>query len=237
MVACRAPMSPGHDDTMRALSSLIEAELGSEPLAALMALLQDRRLSVVSVLSFLAGAGRRTGNRNLGLTPACLEELRAAGYAAQPCMALATLLRSRTLWESCVRLDPGLHLELLQRAYRTGSNEERCALLITLPLLPDAARFCAVAEEACRTHVLDVFEAIACENPYAARYFGAASFDQMVIKALFMGSHLGRILGLDQRNTPELRRMVRAFASERRAAGRPIPPDVALVEPNLETPA
>ncbi|HET6521402.1 MAG TPA: EboA domain-containing protein, partial [Geminicoccaceae bacterium] len=79
------------------------------------------------------------------------------------------------------------------------------------------------------TNVLDVFEAIACDNPYPATHFPEANFNQMVVKALFVGTLLARVRGLADRDTPELRRMVGDFASERRAAGRPVPEDAGLV--------
>ena len=50
-----------------------------------------------------------------------------------------------------------------------------------------------------------------------------------MLKALFLGVPLARIDGLTARVGAELRRMVEAFARERRAAGRPVPDDVALV--------
>ena len=64
-----------------------------------------------------------------------------------------------------------------------GDNRERQAVLRALPLLPEPERFAAIAIEACRTNVLPVFEAIACENPYPARYFPERNFNQMVLKA------------------------------------------------------
>ena len=51
----------------------------------------------------------------------------------------------------------------------------------------------------------------------------------MVLKCLFCEVRLARVEGLARRVTPELCRMVEAYASERRAAGRPGPEDVALV--------
>jgi hypothetical protein len=39
---------------------------------------------------------------------------------------------------------------------------------------------------------------------------------------------VSRILGLERRKTPELRRMAADYASERRAAGRPVPADIHL---------
>ena len=62
---------------------------------------------------------------------------------------------------------------------------ERQAVLRVLALLPEPARFLAIALDACRTSTQPVFEAIACENPYPAAYFPEASFNQMVLKAVF----------------------------------------------------
>jgi hypothetical protein len=110
-----------------------------------------------------------------------------------------------------------------------GDNRERQAVLKTLPLLPEPQRFESLAVEACRSNVLTVFQAIACENPYPSRYFSEPSWNQMVLKAAFTGTALDRILGLDTRCNPELARMAADFASERRAAGRPVPEDLALL--------
>ena len=49
----------------------------------------------------------------------------------------------------------------------------------------------------------------------------------MVLKALFVGVAVDRIVGLDGRLTPELARMAADYASERRAAGRSVPSDIA----------
>jgi hypothetical protein len=93
-------------------------------------------------------------------------------------------------------------------------------------LLPEPERVVALGVEACRSSIQPVFEAIACENPFPARHFPEPNFNQMVLKALFTGVPLARILGLQDRVTAELERMARDFASERRAAGRPVPADI-----------
>jgi hypothetical protein len=51
----------------------------------------------------------------------------------------------------------------------------------------------------------------------------------MVLKAIFMEVPVRRIEGLAGRLTTELGRMVSGYASERRAAGRPVPADVDYV--------
>jgi hypothetical protein len=99
-------------------------------------------------------------------------------------------------------------------------------VLRALSLLPRPDRFCSLATDACRSHVQPVFEAICCESRYPAACFPDLAFRQMVLKALFTGVALDRIHGLRTRIDPELIRMAHDYASERRAAGRPVPADI-----------
>jgi hypothetical protein len=48
----------------------------------------------------------------------------------------------------------------------------------------------------------------------------------MIVKAIFTGSSLWPIQGLDRRGNPRLARMMVALAQERWAAGRPISPEI-----------
>lgn len=196
---------------------------------ALAAALAARPISDIELLALFARVGRTLGAAELALAPAQREQLSALGYRAPERASRAQLARMGLLVEACAALEPARHTALLLRCYRTSGNEERAALLRVLPLLPQPERFLAIATDACRTHVQDVFEAIACDNPYPARHFDQASFNQLVVKALFVGAPLARVEGLRARDNPELSRMVRDYASERRAAGRAIPADVALV--------
>ena len=133
---------------------------------------------------------------------------------------------------------------LLARADRSGGDEfvsaatacyeqadarEQQSWLRTVGLLPEPERFLPLVIDACRTSVLPVFEAVACENPYPATYFPERNFNQLVLKALFNGVALARVVGLTRRLNPELSRMANDYAAERRAAGRSIPDDIALV--------
>ena len=118
------------------------------------------------------------------------------------------------------------HVALVRELYRRGDSEERRAVLRGLALLPGAERFAAIAIDACRSNVQIVFEAIACENPYAGRHFHAEAFQQLVLKALFTAVPLARIEGLEKHRTPELARMAADYASELRAAGRAVSLDV-----------
>jgi hypothetical protein len=124
---------------------------------------------------------------------------------------------------------PGLGLDALvaviDACWRTGDNDERCAVLRALDRLPAPERFVPLAVSACRTNVVPVFEAIACDNAFPATHFTEPAFNQMVLKALFLGVATDRIVGLGDRITPELVRMAAAYASERRAAGRDVSAD------------
>ena len=111
--------------------------------------------------------------------------------------------------------------------FRRGEVRERIAVLRALPQL--SGDNVELAIDACRTNVVPVFEAIACDNPYPAKHFPDHAFNQMVLKALFVGASVAKIVGLAERTTDELVRMVEAYASERRAAGRPVPEDAKLV--------
>jgi hypothetical protein len=66
-------------------------------------------------------------------------------------------------------------------------------------------------------------------GPYGVSWLDAPAYRQAVLKCVFMGIPLAGISGLDQRTDDELRRMLREFAAEREAAGRPVPEDVPMV--------
>jgi hypothetical protein len=112
--------------------------------------------------------------------------------------------------------------------YEQGDTREQQSWMRAVALLPDAERYRLIVIDACRTNILPLFEAIACDNPYPARYFPDANFNQMILKALFNNVPLARVHGLAERANPELARMATDYAAERRAAGRSIPGDIAL---------
>jgi hypothetical protein len=112
--------------------------------------------------------------------------------------------------------------------YEMGDAREQQSWLRAVALLPAPDRFLALVIDACRTNILPVFEAVACENPYPRRFFPERNFNQLVMKALFNGVRLDRIVGLAARANIELARMATDFAAERRAAGRPVPADIGL---------
>jgi len=118
--------------------------------------------------------------------------------------------------------------QALEEAFRYADDGELCALYRSLALLPEPQRFVWRAGEGCRTNIVPVFEAVACDTPFPLRYFDDVAWNQMVIKAVFIGAPLWRVFGLDQRLSPELARMALDLVDERRSAGRAIQPELWL---------
>lgn len=109
---------------------------------------------------------------------------------------------------------------------RTADVAELITLYRGLPLYPDPAALEEQVGEGLRSNMRAAFEAIAHRNPYPKAFFDDHRWNHMVLKALFIGSALDPIQGLDERANPELARMMCDFAHERWAAGRPVPHEI-----------
>jgi hypothetical protein len=109
---------------------------------------------------------------------------------------------------------------------RTADVAEAIAFYRGLPLYPDPKRLEAQAAEGTRTNMRAVFEAVAHRSPYPREQFAENRWNHMVLKALFVGSALHPIQGLDERANPALARMLCDYAHERWAAGRPVSPEL-----------
>lgn len=104
----------------------------------------------------------------------------------------------------------------------TAEINELIALCRGLPIYPAPALLEPRAREAMRSGIKPVFEAVAHRNPYPGEIFSEDAWNQMVVKALFIGSSLWPIQSLDERANPRLARMLVDLAHERWAAGRPV---------------
>jgi hypothetical protein len=119
-------------------------------------------------------------------------------------------------------------VEAAVACFERGDSAEQLSWLKSTAILPQPDRFLLTVIDACRTSILPLFEAVACENPYPSRHFPERNFNQLVLKALFNGVALSRIVGLSSRRNAELTRMAGDYADERRAAGRAVPADISL---------
>jgi hypothetical protein len=174
-----------------------------------------------------AAAGRRLGTEVVGPGATVTDANGRAWSIAS--WGLDEVGRVLLLLEALAHVPESEQVAWVEGHHRAGALRERQAVLRALALLPEPARFLAIALDACRSSTQPVFEAIACDNPYPAAYFPEASFNQVVLKAVFTEVALARIVDLTTRLTPELARMASDYADERAAAGRRIPTDLALL--------
>jgi hypothetical protein len=129
---------------------------------------------------------------------------------------------------SSATTNPDGFVRVATECYDQGDSAEQQSWLKSTALLPEPDQLLPIVIDACRSNILPLFEAVACENPFPARHFPDRNFNQMVLKALFNKVALSRIAGLASRRNPDLTRMAADYASERRAAGRTVPSDIGL---------
>jgi hypothetical protein len=113
--------------------------------------------------------------------------------------------------------------------YRFGDAAERRGVLRALPYLPLADRGVALTEDALRTN--DTRLIAAALGPYATEHLSQASYDQALLKCVFVGVPIGGVDGVPGRVTGDTARMLAAFVLERVVAGRDVAPEVwALID-------
>jgi len=114
----------------------------------------------------------------------------------------------------------------LDQLCATADIGELVAFYRGLPLYPDPPRHAERAAEGVRSNMKAVFQSVAQRNPYPSEQLSEGAWNQMVLKALFVGVKLDLIVGLDTRANPALARMLCDYAHERWAASRPISPEL-----------
>src|SRR5690606_19633566 len=122
--------------------------------------------------------------------------------------------------------DADQFITILDRLFETADMHEQEALYAALPLLPYPESLRLRAAEGLRTNITSVFDAIALNNPYPARYLEENAWNQMIIKAIFLQRPLYQIVGADERANEQLAKILIDFAHERWAAGRPVMPEL-----------
>lgn len=215
-------------EAMRLLQEWLAPRLSAEALAWLdgqVALIAagDRPLQLGVAIGL---APRKVGKADLDLTAAEQEAgravrpgLDAAGWSVDQAARILLALASH-------RGDDAAFAGALDRLLSAAEIGEQIALLRGLALFPAGDLLLPRAAEGVRSAMQPVFEAVAHRNPYPRERFGEAAWNQMVVKALFVGSRLAPIQGLDARRNADLARMLVDYAAERRAAGRAVSPEL-----------
>jgi hypothetical protein len=122
--------------------------------------------------------------------------------------------------------NPDEYVQKVEQVFNAADVSELVTLYQALPLLPFPERFRLRAAEGIRSNMTAVFNAVALQNPYPAEYFDNIAWNQMVLKALFVGSPLHLIYGLEKRNNSDLSQMLIDYAHEREAANRSVSPEL-----------
>jgi hypothetical protein len=180
----------------------------------------DRALGVAIGL-----APRRLGKAALALGTEDLARAAALRNGLDPGGWSVDQLARVALMAASYRSDSDF-AERLDRYCATAEINELIALCLGFAIYPTTAPIEPRAREAVRSGMKPVFEALVHRNPYPAEVFTEDHWNQMVVKAIFTGSSLWPIQGLDQRGNPRLARMLVALARERRAASRPISSEI-----------
>lgn len=187
----------------------------SEALAALEQNSSERELHIL-----LGLAPRRLGKADLALDDADLAAADQArpgwdpsGWSVDGAARVAALLAFR---------GERPFAEIFKDLRRTSDVAEMIALYRGLPLYPEPSALDFEVGEGLRSNLRPVFEAIAHRNPFPRDHFDQHRWNHMVLKALFVGSELAPIIGLDERANAELARILLDYAEERIAAGRSV---------------
>lgn len=114
----------------------------------------------------------------------------------------------------------------LNKLFETADMHEQQSLYAALPIMPFQEEMKERAIEGLRTNISSVFDAVALNNPYPAKYFDERAWNQMVLKAIFMQRPLYQIQHADKRANPVLAKILIDFAHERWAAGRIVMPEL-----------
>lgn len=122
--------------------------------------------------------------------------------------------------------DAAAYVRELDQLYETATLHEAVALYQALPVLHHPARLVARAQEGVRSSMTSVFEAVALRNAYPAAYFDEDAWNQLIVKCLFVGVRVDRVIGLDERVNEKLAAMLLDYAHERWAAQRSVDPQL-----------
>lgn len=135
-------------------------------------------------------------------------------------------------------LDPSNQEEYIQQIttlFDTAEMNELVALYSALPLFSFPEKWLFRATDAVRSNIGFVLDAIALKNPYPAKYFPEAAWNQLILKTIFNDKPIHLIVGLEKRANPKLALTLSDFAHERWAAGRSVAPQVwRLVVPFVD---
>ncbi|GAB2961439.1 EboA domain-containing protein [Saccharothrix stipae] len=176
----------------------------------------DRAFEALRTANWLAGA-----EQALRADPSCIQTLFPVVGRAVPSGVREA--RARLLVTYVDTSEDAA--EGLTALYRHGTSAERLGVLRGLAEIGGRVPQTGVdlVKDALRSNETGLVAA--AMGAFAAQHLDEHTWRHGVLKCLFMNIPLSVVSDLDRRADDELRRMVSAFADERRAAGRPVPAD------------
>ena len=169
---------------------------------------------------------RYTGKKDLELTAEDVQTAEDIRIGWSPCHWSVDQVGRTLLLLALPHNNVTSYVRSLEQLFTTADVGELIALYQSLPLLPYPELHLARAAEGIRSNMTAVFNAVALHNPYPADYFDPPAWNQMILKAVFVGSPLHLIWGLDRRANPELAHMLIDYTHERWAAKRSVTPEL-----------
>lgn len=119
-------------------------------------------------------------------------------------------------------------IQLVKAYYQAGDSSEKAALLKGLNWLDNLGEAVDIAVRAARANSLDEFSALALNNTYPSTHFADLNFNQLVLKALFLGLQIDNLLGLNNRLSAQLSNMCFSYVVEQALAERTPPASIWL---------
>ncbi len=117
-------------------------------------------------------------------------------------------------------------LAAMNDLFKSADINELVLLYRSLSFMDKPEDFMLWARQGIRSNMSNAFEAIALNNIYPSSYFDNEGWNQLILKAVYIGCPLGDIVGIDERNNPALSQMLCDFIRERNAARRNVPWDI-----------
>lgn len=121
--------------------------------------------------------------------------------------------------------DKEVFLETFFAVLNTADIREQIALFSALRWMPHQEDLIEPAVDGLRSNIVDIYDAIALDNPFPQQHFTDEAWNQMVLKAIFISRPLYRIAGIAERKNQLLAEAISDLAHERWAAGRAITPE------------
>ncbi len=127
--------------------------------------------------------------------------------------------------------DQTTRAEHIKAAFKFGDEDEQTVIVKALSYL---RQYCApevlieLALFTGRTNSVNLFAALALNNPFPAQYYDDRAFHQLVLKALFMDLDIAQLQGLNTRHSHTLSQLAMDLVNERLAADRQPPGGIWL---------